>query len=507
MTNETTAGRGRMSLSGTALAAGVLAVKIHATTPVASAIPLKASAIWRWTWFVLLWLALSSSVFGRELLTFDGPLKDQVTPLSKSRLEAWKPDEAPAESRDPQPQGRALRLAAPAGGGFVTNAEVIAVDWPKVESLGLWLHRTAAEAKEHPAVELELRLIEEDRKAYFWRRVDVAHVGWQKLLLPLDWFVWSDGRIPHWDKVRYVGFRLRDEGAVTIDTVWSEETATPRDEFTPTDLVARLAFPGVGQVSNLPTASGQVENLPHEVRMLETRDVQLLTNAKSLELERLAAHCGAIATQVRRELPFLAQPKNGPLLIVFQNAAEYRGFVPRHARRLGELVQPPDSNGFTLQGVSSSSWDDRHGSLRPVFAHEFLHGYLCRASRFPCRGEWLHEGLATYFQLQFHPQDNLDEVIAEGLASAKGPVPLSELCNGRRIQLAHYWQAGTLWQMLLSEPRYQSRLAILFERLDAATSTDLAPHLQAVWETDWDKLTADWRAFCNQRPSKKSKPS
>src|SRR5439155_14482582 len=177
----------------------------------------------------LLWLTLSSSVFGRELLTFDGPLKDQVTPLSKSRLEAWKPDDVLAEDRDPQPQGRALRLTAPAGGGFVTNADVITVEWPKVESLGLWLHRSAAEAKEHPTVELELRLIEEDSPAYFWRRVQVAHVGWQKLLLPLDWFVWSEGRIPRWEKVRYVGFRLRDDGAVTIDTLWSESAQAPRD--------------------------------------------------------------------------------------------------------------------------------------------------------------------------------------------------------------------------------------------------------------------------------------
>ncbi|HLQ46904.1 MAG TPA: hypothetical protein VK137_19315, partial [Planctomycetaceae bacterium] len=290
------------------------------------------------TWFVLLWLGLSSSVFGRELLTFDGPLKDLVTPLSKSRLEAWNTDEATSEDRDPTPQGRALRLTAPAGGGFVTNADVVTVDWPKVESLGLWLHRTAAEAKEHPTVELELRLIEDDRKAYFWRRVEVAHVGWQKLLLPLDWFVWSEGRIPRWEKVRYVGFRLRDDGAVTIDTLWSESAPAPRDEFTPAELVARVAFP---QQENKLSEDKPAET--ESVRTLETRDVQLLTNAKSLELERLAAQCGLVAKQVRTELPFLTEPARGPLLFVFQNAAEYRRFVPRLARRLNVPLEAPES--------------------------------------------------------------------------------------------------------------------------------------------------------------------
>ncbi len=447
---------------------------------------------------LLLWFALSSTAFARELLTFDGPLKDQVTPLSKSRLEAWKPDEATSEDRHPKPHGRAVRLTAPAGGGFVTNADVIAIDWQKVELLGVWLHRSAAEAKEHPTVELELRLIEEDRKAYFWRRIEIAHVGWQKLLLPLDWFIWSEGRIPRWDKVRYVGFRLHDEGAVTIDTLWSEPTPALRNEFTPTELIARVAFPK--PLINIP------ESLPTDavpLRTLEVRDVQLLTNAKSLELERLAAHCGAIAKQVRKELPFLTEPTRGPLLVVFQDAVDYRQFVRRHARQLNVLVDAPDSTGFTLQGVSSSSWDDEYGSLRPVFTHEFLHGYLCRATRFPCHGEWLHEGLATYFQLKFHPQANLHEVVAEGLSSAKGQVSLRELCNGSRISLGHYWQAGTLWQMLLSEPRYQPRLADLFQRLEAANSTDLAPHLDPVWQTNWEQLTADWRAFCERQFPKK----
>src|SRR5439155_18020131 len=153
------------------------------------------------------------------------------------------------------------------------------------------------------------------------------------------------------------------------------------------------------------------------IRTLETRDVQLLTNAKSLELECLAAQCGLVAKQMRSELLFLTEPARGPLLIVFQNAAEYRRFVRRHARRLNVPLEPPESTGFTLQGVSSSSWDEEYGSLRPVFVHEFVHGYLCRASRFPCHGEWLHEGLATYFQLKFHPQANLHEVVAKGIAS------------------------------------------------------------------------------------------
>lgn len=447
-------------------------------------------------WFVL--PTLTSSAFARELLTFDGSLKDQFTPLSKSRLEAWSPDEAKLNDIAPMPRGRAVRVTAPAGGGFVTNADVVAVEWNKVESLGLWLHRSAAEAKEHPTVELEVRLIEADRKAYFWRRIEIAHVGWQKLLLPLDWFVWSDGRIPRWDNVKYIGFRLRDEGAFTLDTIWTEQASDARTEFAPTERLARVAFP-----KPLFHGAEDKSSEASSLRTLETRDVQLLTNAKSLDLERLAAHCGMIAKQVREELPFLTEPRSGSQLIIFEESAEYRRFITRHARQLKVLVNVPDTPGFTFQGVSSSFWDADLGTLRPVFAHEFLHGYLSRTTRFPCHGEWLHEGLATYFQLKFHPQANLDQLVRDGLSSPKKHVTLKELCNGQHISLTQYWQAGTLCQMLLTEPNYRSKLATLFERLEAAGSTDLGPHLDLVWQTDWEKLTADWRAFCERKFPKK----
>ena len=447
---------------------------------------------------IFLFFTFDAIAIAHELLTFDGPLKDQFTAQSQSSLQAWNPDDVMSASDHPQPRGRAVRVTAAAGGGFVTNADVVAAEWPKVESLGLWLHRTAAEAKEQPTVELELRLLEADRKAYFWRRIEIAHVGWQKLLLPLDWFVWSDGRIPRWDKVTNIGFRLRDEGSFTIDTLWTEPSVMPRTEFTSTELIARVAFPKPLFRSPEEKSSGT-----SSLRTLETRDVQLLTNATSLELERLAAHCGLIAKQVRDDLPFLAAPTSSPQLIVFEESAQYRRFISRHARQLKVLVHVPDTPGFTFQGVSSSFWDADLGTLRPVFAHEFLHGYLSHTTRFPCHGEWLHEGLATYFQLKFHPQANLDQLVRDGLSSPKKHAPINELCNGQHITLTQYWQAGTLCQMLLSEPRYRSELATLFQRLEAAGSTDLGPHLEPVWKTDWETLTADWRAFCERKFAKK----
>ncbi|TXT21563.1 MAG: hypothetical protein FD138_4035, partial [Planctomycetota bacterium] len=329
--------------------------------------------------------------------------------------------------------------------------------------------------------ELVLRLAEEDQKASFWRRLEVSHVGWQKVTLPLEWFVWSDGRMPRWANVRRIGIELRDPGTVTLDTVWAEPSAQPRDEFPATERLVKLAFPQVD---------------PSKLRTLETRDVQIVTNAMSLNLEQLATHLGTVAQRLHHELPFLAEPSRGAVLFVFQERSEFQRFAPRHARQLNSRLEPTTAAGFTLQGISSSWWDEKKGSQRTVYTHEFVHGYLARTLPLSSTGDWLQEGLAAYLQLEFHPEENLTSLIRDGLNSSK--TPLAELCDGRRISASRYLQAATLWKMLLSEERYQSKLKELIDRLAAANSTNLGPHLAPLWESDFDKLTAEWRAFCER---------
>lgn len=424
-------------------------------------------------------LSSLSPALARELLTFEGTVRVSVRP--RSQLDFWKPDATVIES-GPKPEGRAVRLRGESGGGFAVNATSIAEDWRQVESIGLWLHRSADEAKEHPTVELVLRLSEEDQKASFWRRIEVSHVGWQKLVLPLEWFVWSDGRMPRWEKVKFVAVQLRDPGTITLDTVWTEPSTQSRDDFPATESLVKLAFPKLD---------------PSNIRTLETRGVQLVTNVKSLELERLATHLGTVAQRLHRELPFLTEPSRGTVLFVFQERAEYQRFAPRIARQLNSRLDPPEAGGYTLQGISSSWWDEKQGSLRPVYTHEFVHGYLSRTLPLSTTGDWLQEGLAAHIQLEFHPQENLSQLVRDGLKSSS--TPLAELCSGRPISTSRYWQAATLWKMFLSEPRYQSKLKELVDRLAAANSTDLGPHLEPLWETNFDKLTSDWRAFCEQQ--------
>lgn len=440
---------------------------------------------------VLLFLSALPEIswaFEKESLTFEGAVPFSVRP--RTRLDFWKPDSAVSDD-GPKPEGRAVRMRGESGGGFAISSATITTDWRQVESVGLWLHRTAEEAKEHPTVELVLRLSEEDQKALFWRRIEVSHVGWQKLILPLEWFVWSDGRMPRWDLVRTIGVQFRDPGAVTVDTIWIEPSAQPHDEFPSTENLAKLAFPK----SSVQTKEDSNTDVPN-VRTLETRDVQLVSNAKSLDLEQLATHLGTVSKRLHRELPFLTEPSRGAVLFIFQERSEYQRFAPRFARQLNSRLDPPEAGGYTLQGISSSWWDEKQGSLRPVYTHEFVHGYLSRTLPLSTAGDWLQEGLAAHIQLEIHPQENLNQLVLAGLKSPN--ISFAELCNGRPISTSRYWQAATLWKMLLTEPRYQSKLSELIDRLAVANSTDLGPHLNPLWGTDFEKLAAEWRTFCER---------
>jgi hypothetical protein len=120
-----------------------------------------------------------------------------------------------------------------------------------------------------------------------------------------------------------------------------------------------------------------------------------------------------------------------------------------------------------LQAIATAGWDPEKGSLRPVFLHEFVHSFFELSAGLPQEGGWVQEGLASYYQLQFHPQADLAKIVQAGLRDPKSHLPLKDLCSGKRIPTNRYWQAMTVWQFLLSTPKYREKLPhALRERIE-----------------------------------------
>ncbi len=236
-----------------------------------------------------------------------------------------------------------------------------------------------------------------------------------------------------------------------------------------------------------------------EVFLIERSTIRLLTNESTLGLEKLATHLEAVGKKIQQTLQLSDPPQALPTLIVFSTQQSYQKFPPQFAKSLGSVAEPPRSQGLTFQGIATSYWEPKIGTLRPVYTHEFVHSYLAHAVSIQNQGGWFQEGLASYFQILFHPQANLPQIVMQGIADPQKHLPLDRLCNGRRIPTSRYWQALTFVEMLLNHPNYKKDFPRLIAAFQKSGSTNLEAVREEVLGREWSEIYDDWLNFCRQK--------
>jgi hypothetical protein len=396
-----------------------------------------------------------------------------------TRLETVVGPVGPKDGPD-RPAGNALQVKA-GKGGWVRTAADRTDDWSSYSDLSFWVYRSEDEARRQPRSILEVRLRAEGGKGHLWRRVDVTHTGWKRLVLPLRWFRPGDNRIPPWEKVARLEVYSRSEADLLLDTIQLQADRPSGPAVTVDDL-KEVGFPDV------PSA---------DVRSIIADDLWLLTNSPDLDLDGLAKHLRKVADRVRTDLKLPPVSKvQPPCLLVFASRQQYQGFTVRLADRLNADAQLPGSDGFTTFGIGTSYFDPVAGQVRPVFTHEFVHSLIERALRIASTGEWFHEGMATYYQLQFHPQPSLQDLIRKRLPSPGDRTILRDLCDGRRILASEYWYAATLIEMLLTKERFRVRVPGLVAALGSEGRSELTGHIQNVLNSTWADVERQWQAHC-----------
>ena len=442
-------------------------------------------------WIVVTLLALATARAedarpGTETVLFDFTqpgLGDTWTAQGKIQAGRARPPEI-AAGEGTLPEGEAVELTAGPGGLFFTKKGQLKVDWPKVRQVAFWLYRSADEARERPKAAMEVRFYEDDGRSWFWRRVDLEHTGWKRFEVPLAWCRWGEGHVPRWPEVNRLVFTFRDDSHVWIDNVALTAGDDKQGAALTLDQLREIAFP------DKPAA---------DVKLVKREHVAVLSDTADLDAEKLADHLSKVSAAVYAELPFLKPPpaSDPAPLLVFGTREAYQAFTPRFAERELAVILPPQSGGFTIQGIATSSWDATLGTLRPVYSHEFIHASVGRSALLDNKGEWFHEGLASAFQLRFHPQDNFGQIVRSMLD--EGQPSLEALCNGEKIEMRYYPAAATLVEMLLAHEKYKPRLPALVAEFQKTGSTNLGPHLGPALATSWDDLTADWVAFCREK--------
>lgn len=420
----------------------------------------------------------------RTIFTFDDAIAaDQWVAIAGVPVEVGAPPEAAPGG---MPSGSALHVTSAGGnGGLYAKRDAAPLDWSTVKNATFWVYRSAEAAQADDATQIEVQFVESDGKTRFWRRMDLNHTGWKQYEVPLRWCRWSTGRIPQWQNVVRIGFWCREAADFWIDDVAVVEASPGSAELTDEEL-RDFAFPAAGGAVN-----------PKTVKLEKGKHATVITDHADLDAVQLAAHLDKAAEAVAADFSFLGQTPAGRL-VVFSDRPTYQQFTVRTAEQLNSAAAPPTSGGFTFWGIATSYWDPQYKTLRPVYLHEFVHSYLDDALQLDNSGEWLHEGLASHYQLKFHPQENFPQIVRNGISDAGNHQPLETLLNGAKIDLAAYWQAATVVDMLLHDDAYKAKLPQLILLMREAGSTKIAPHLEPVFGKTFDQLTEDWQAFCRR---------
>lgn len=408
----------------------------------------------------------------------DGFWTNHRDALSLEWTEAGTAD-LPAEAES-GPSGNAFHIRGGAGGFIFTGEGTVPVDiLTNSCSFGFWIRPLDTPTS---PVEFDIQFIEKDFKSRFWRKIVVDKPGWARVDLPLRFFRTEGARIPQWQNVVRFAIRPRGDIAVAMDNLSfrSEPDCGPFIDFKE---LRDIAMP------DAPAGT---------VRLSKSNDYAIMTDSADLDVKSLTAIIAITSKVLRQQFPFVPLPQRPPTLVVFKNIEDYKLFPGRLAGLMGSVAGEPSAGGYTIMGIATSSWDPAQDFRRPVFVHEFTHAWLSQAGRMECDGRWLQEAAANYMQLKFYPQANFPKIVLDQFQNHIGDPAshLRHLTQDERIEMKNYWAVATLFRMMVEREPYASNLTGLFKVILESGSFDLAPHLGPVFSVDFDRLGADWKAFC-----------
>ena len=270
-------------------------------------------------------------------------------------------------------------------------------DWSNGETLQLVL-----EAEGPAVVEVQLH---SGRSRWAWRKVELVE-GVNELELPLSGFRWGGKLPPRWDHVEALQLWLREPARLRLGEI---------------ELQRRAGSPA----PDLHDLAAWLEGAPRAVR---SDRVQLLTDDPQLDLVALEELAERVRDVLSSRWPSLvAGPP--PLLVVSSSRRAWLGLLQGFATSLNAELEEPSTEGLTVQDVATAF--SLGSAPRPVFAHELTHALVARSGVLPeAPGGCLHEGLASWVQLQLYPQPDLDAEVRGWGADAATRAEVLALLQG-----------------------------------------------------------------------------
>ena len=374
-------------------------------------------------------------------------------------------------------------------------------DGAKVRELTVWLRARSDEK----TVRLRLVAADEGGRQIFQRRVEIpsqapAGQWWHHVRLPLHVWRWGNTAVGSWSEVRRLGVLLESPAS----DVWVDDVQLLPDPRPAPD--ARAAAAGRKPESDW---LAKVAFGDRDARLAEADGLLVGTDAMDGVAEADVARMLSNMRKVRAMVSRLFGPAVRPIdtrtpsaLLVFRDNAAYVRFWTRLGEEWAVGVAIPTAGGFTVQDVSSSTYDPKLGADRPVFLHESVHAVLGHDLRLLTGADhhwWLHEGLANYVQLCLYPH-SLDPAVyprefARGIPP-EGPGlfrPLKEVMGPRGMPRQYAQLACVMAYLVEEKPQW---LPMIAKSLADGETTEQALKRCG---TTFDELEAAWLAWGKQK--------
>lgn len=309
------------------------------------------------------------------------------------------------------------------------------------------------------------------RSASLWRKFVVSQPNWQIIRLPMQHFRYSAGARLEWEEVSNFGIAFRDQGTVHLDRIELVASQSGSNPFFTPEEIGKTAFGAASRVAS-------------------TNRFALITNDQRVDAKATLAECEQLFKLIYDDFPEAPRPSRPVPILIFRTEQGFRRFWHRLAKLYAASVPPVRSAGYSLFGIAGTFYSDEFGPVRPVLIHEACHALLARSFGLSNSSEWLHEGLANYYQLHWTKQD-AHKLNRARIRNGKHR-PLRELLNGQRIAMRDYAQATLFVKWLIEHDAYKEQFAKALQEMRKRNSTEFEPICERHFGKPLDELELDW---------------
>ncbi len=427
-------------------------------------------------WFALVAIPCFPPAWGKMVENFEqlGQLGDRWSASQGMRLERV---DVPVEVRHEGVERRMLKVDAVAGGYFASQPDFPRCRFHAATTVKFRVEVPAATAA-NPLV-FEFQVYATEKRAWRWKKVTIDAPGWRTVELPTKYFRHSPAAYLRWEETRRFAFRFRNAGRLNLDTIELVDASfLTRPGELSLDEIGELAFGEKAQIHKGKTFA-------------------VITDEPSLKPEETLAALDQMLAMVLADFPGLKAPKTLSPLLVFSDEAGYRAFWSKLAAKFNSAGPSPKSDGYSMLGIAGSFYDARLGSVRPVYVHEACHALITRLFGIASEGDWLHEGLANYYQLRWTKQDLRG--IAKTLVAQRRLVQLEGLLNGRPIAMENYAQAALFIDWIMANITRKERFLPAIRYMAKQGSTAFDPAAKVHFGASVQRIATSWFRWIQSR--------